>query len=155
MNKYFFRGLLKDENDFAYGGVLQGHGEFSVIFSAKTGKHTSLEIEKRVVRTDTLGQYVQVDDKNNKMIFEGDVVKVRCSQLEYECCGAVVFDDGAFYIKYRSKNSNEIVYHQLVNNQVFYSEDGQEPQELNYSYEVLGNIYQNPELLKESEAIES
>lgn len=75
-----------------------------------------------------LMQYTGLKDKNGKEIYEGDLVKGKTDiferlvgSIEYAGCAYVV-DGVGKYIKIR--------------------------EELNRSYEIIGNIYENPELLE-------
>lgn len=74
-----------------------------------------------------LVSFVGLKDKNNKEIYEGDIVKTSSG-----LCNEVVFEDGAFWIE--SKICGVLVC------------DSYESE-----LEVIGNIYENPELLGESE----
>lgn len=70
-------------------------------------------------------QYVELQDKNGKEIYEGDKYKID-DQIYI-----VVFDDGAFWSEWIPNKSRALLYgHTHVS-------------------EVIGNIYENPELLKE------
>ena len=55
---------------WVYGGVLQGPGDFSIIY----GGENLGDIEKHTVYTDTIGQYTGRDVKTGK-VFEGDIGK--------------------------------------------------------------------------------
>lgn len=71
------------------------------------------------VDLETVGQYTGLKDKNGKKIFEGDIVRY----IDNDLIEYVEFIDGVFFA-------------------------GSE--ELRYAYcEVIGNIYDNPELLEE------
>jgi uncharacterized phage protein (TIGR01671 family) len=88
-----------------------------------------------------LMQFTGLLDKNGKEIYEGDVVRYITrsyggfSDVDVTVTGKVYFDYGSFEIKVIYKEPPR-----LVNNL----------SKLNYKYsiEVIGNIYENPELLE-------
>lgn len=88
-----------------------------------------------------LMQYTGLKDKNGKEIYEGDIVKIHKHSYDYgfkeDEIGQIKFLDGAFGF-YREKTKNEYYFNDLS------TENGYG--ELEY-YEVIGNIYENPELL--------
>ena len=82
---------------------------------------------------ETVGQYTGLTDKNGKKIFEDDIVKVTDDNGEMNVCscgiGYVLFYDGVWYI------ADEV-------------NDGLYDVSKIYYIEVIGNIHDNPELLK-------
>jgi len=83
------------------------------------------------VLPETVSQYTGLTDKNGVKIFEGCI----CNCREYECFGKIIYneDDAGFYF--------DVMY-----------EDGGFGEEHLYDYddelEVIGNIFDNPELLE-------
>ncbi len=121
--KVFMDGRPVDAN-WVYGGIFQGKGDFSVIYTYEP-------IEKRPVYTDTVGQYTGIDDKNGKKIFEDDILKF--GKYLY----VVEWEDGslcAFQKNYLKDGISESYKPVRV-----LADDGAE---------VIGNIYENPELLE-------
>lgn len=76
------------------------------------------------VNPETVGQYAGLKDKNGTKIFEGDIILLRGDEEPYQ----VVFDESCFHVY-----DSSVCY--VMNN--FYD----------YEMEVIGNIYDNPELL--------
>lgn len=152
MREIKFRGKrLYDENkDWKYG--------FYYLFKDNTGKefHNILNDEEQVavnqygstvpvftnVDKNTLGQYTGLHDKNGKEIYEGDIVLYEDWERCWEGGGNDSFINKGI-IEYIEDNCcfNVTEKETITNEDVFY--------EGNETLEVIGNIYDNPELLKE------
>lgn len=122
------------DSNWVYGGVSaiteDKEGDFSIIYQ------TEPVIEKFPVYTYTVSQYTGLMDENGKKIFEGDVVFVKgkdgCSGQVDTGIGEIIFLEGLWYIDGRVQN-------------VLYDIDRC------FQIEVIGNIYDNPELLEVEE----
>lgn len=83
---------------------------------------------------ETVGQYIELPDKNGKKIFEGDICKVTLFIFEgedrhYLC--EVCFDCGLFV--FRERSDFYILFVDIY--------------DFETDVEVIGNIYDNPELI--------
>ena len=108
---------------WVYGGVLQGPGDFSIIY----GGENLGDIEKHTVYTDTIGQYIGLTDKNGVKIFEGDIVRGRFAHRNI--IGQIVYGgDATFFIQRGG------LYGIGLNNASDW-------------VSVMGNIHDNPELI--------
>ena len=76
----------------------------------------------------TLGQYTGRVDKNGKRVFEGDIVKAHDILDDFDFIGCVEFENCSFVIV-----ADDVM--------LFY-------RWTDYEVEVIGNIYDNPELLE-------
>ena len=112
--------------DWVYGLLteVENYAGFSVM--ANTNGIVGIEVDKQ-----TIGQYTGLTDKNGKKIFEGDKVKYRNSIFE------VRLYNGCWVI-WNHKHEYEFEKYHFLST---YAD----------LIEVIGNIYDNPELLKESE----
>lgn len=81
-------------------------------------------------------QFTGIKDKNDKEIYEGDIVKFADLELAMKPAGVVCFSDGKFFVK--DWEFDDGSYH-IVD---FY--DYNIPYR---DFEVIGNIHENPELL--------
>lgn len=100
----------------------------------------------------TIGQYIGLTDKNGQKIFEGDIVKFvnHIDEIYNEEIGVCVFeqDECNFVLQRKVKNpenchiSTSISTVYLISNRTYSKECW---------YEVIGNIHDNPELMKGEE----
>lgn len=135
MPELLFRGLhirtgekvnLKGEpvpGVWVYGGVFQGKGERSIIYSYDP-------IQKYPVYSETVGQYTGETDKNDTKIFDGDVIRYN----RYDV-GTEKWYVGTMLVKYTILDLHELhlkMHDYFVKN-----------------IEVIGNIHDNPELLND------
>jgi hypothetical protein len=117
----------KVPSNWVYGGICQGKGDFSIIYGSMDMK-LEQPTEKRVVYTDTIGQYTGLTDKNGTKIFEGDIVKV--TLVDGEEIGLIGWSDIGSSFKFASPDGTA------------YGID------VTDIFEIIGNIYDNPELLR-------
>ena len=126
MREILFRAKTIDSNEWIYGYYLKGKDKTYIAIKERENE-AGWDIEE--VIPETVGQYTGLKDKNGKMIFEGDIVT-----------GLFNYNKITGYIKYGSDCTFYIerngLYGILLNN----AEDW---------LEVIGNIHDNKELLKE------
>lgn len=139
MREIIFRGKRIDNGEWVegfYAKTIQGNSViFNTIDECPCGFCMEMfdSIKNYVVIPETVGQYTGLTDKNGKKIFEGDIIVIRSCrehpvlvkfiEFSWQC----VIPNVDAYIHYR---------HRLENNDT--------------KYEVIGNIHDNPELIKEA-----
>lgn len=129
MREILFRGKDEDSGFWCYGDLSYGKdGKPYIGFWGHNGYLV------RCVLPETVGQFIVMTDKNNKKIFEGDIVfdgykktVAYVAYLQQEC---------GFVLVYQSYDSRMGHRHRGC----FYDQD--------ILLEVIGNIYDNPELLE-------
>lgn len=120
---------------WAEGGIFQGAGCYSIIYGTEEGENLSTaNINRHVVYTDTVGQYTGLRDKNGKRIFEGDYLTLAGTSRP-GMPGIVVWHSPACAFVIQRNGYSSI--------QLDKDESGR--------YEVVGNRWDNPELLPEME----
>ena len=139
MREILFRGKRLDNGEWAYGypvGWQNEEGDISIVDSRfgacidESGNLMMLEAPF-VAKVDpsTVGQYTGLTDKNGKKIFEGDIV------LRHDKKAEVRYQPSEFVLVFPDNP-----YPQCGLLDTSY---------LNENKEVIGNIHDNPELLKE------
>lgn len=138
MRKILFRGKRIDNNEWTYGDLIQD-GRGYVGMWAQTPSAVNYEVESK-----TIGEYTGCTDKNGKRVFEGDILRVElCGETGSRICPVYfgeyidadsVFDDYrciGFYVK-TSDGCGNIGF--LLTGE--------------FKFEIVGNVYDNPELLE-------
>ena len=133
MRKILFRGkrLNDEENDWAYGSYVKQYDCDMIYFP--TAESDGFDYAHII--PETVGQYTGLTDKNGKKIFEGDIVATDITRPYL----IVEFRDGCFM--FNCNDGGEDYYDIML-------PICKEPHNEYEHGEVIGNIHDNPELLK-------
>lgn len=146
MRSYKFRGkrLDNEKGDWVYGDLLHIAGGCLIYFGSDTdtaepdienGSSVAVELlndEIAVVDPDTIGQFTGLLDKNGKEIYVGDIVRNKKGTID-----VITYDSLAFNLCVAYAASPNGVCATFFGNNNPLKE-----------LEVIGNIHDNPELLK-------
>ena len=121
MREYEFRGKRVDNGEWVYGGISFQHNK-AFIYTDDLPYDNTVEIDPA-----TVGQYIGRKDKNNKKVWEGDLVRCRDSYEPLTFQGKVSFDNASFFVK---------------------TDTGGHYRWMDYEVEVIGNIFDNIEPLE-------
>ncbi len=135
-----FRGK-KSNGRWVYGSLVVSENIAPAIYY-EGGKGVAKQLDWCYVKPDSIGQYTGLKDKNGNKIFEGDIVRFSyitdgVKPIEIECLAKVVFEDGSFMIKCVKGHVHNSMQRALFAMDYF-----------NIKVEVVGNVIDNPELIK-------
>ena len=126
MREFLFRGKTKSGKWVEGNGIIQGQDTISY----SRWVDISNDKERYEVAPETIGQYTDLTDKNGKKIFEGDILQNP---------KGVVFN----------KQYKGVVTYSFAFGKYVAAYDDVEFEACDFPYlEVIGNIYDNPELLE-------
>ena len=139
MREILFRGKCVDmgywvEGFYAYLYACKGHKSHRIYTGYSETDCGVYYPDWCEVDTTTVGQFTGLTDKNGKKIFEGDIV--RCISMTDMANMVVIFEDGEFRMVLCERYKNYIPGCGFYAIRCF-------------DKEVIGNIHDNPELLKE------
>lgn len=154
MREILFRGNRVDNGEWIEGSLIDWGNDGSQVYIIPFSKNaTSLSLAQWVnsfgiaVIPETVGQFTGLTDKNGKKIFEGDIVCTRYGTGEICCSGDVQFSHGVYGAEWLGNKKNKSMvggWGQLHNLRRF-------DDDIINDIEVIGNIYDNPELLEDEE----
>lgn len=104
------------------------------------------------VDPETVGQYTGMTDKNGKRIFEGDIVRIERAEWGFDGMstnyrteqGVIAYDDWGMVGLVVDKYENRPVWSD------FFHVCGLTDRVHDWSFEVIGNIHDNPELIADA-----
>ena len=136
MREILFRGQTRKKGEkvdmggnpinsnWVYGGIFPANKDRAIIYQIEP------TVEKFSVYAETVGQYTGLTDKNGKKIYEGDIIQ----SLETKETAVVQWFPEHFAFMVWCKSSNEVGFlYECTKSNI----------------EVIGNIYDNPEVLKQ------
>lgn len=135
MREIKFRGM-KNNGDWVYGGITSAaHSPKNKIQIVSARFYEGHEEHEHFifinVKEETVGQYTGLEDKSGNGIFEDDII-----QTETGAIGVIKFAGGGFVCGIAA---NAFSKYPRIDSIEYAVEAG---------IKVIGNIYQNPELLK-------
>ena len=153
MREILFRGKRTDNGEWIYGDLMQNVDCIKIREQEKDVKHIAKSFE---IDLETVGQYTDLADKNGKRIFEGDIIRYTFDSPDDPTAtenGLKVRTGRIFWSDWRASfavtagrnlsaalNNDVAVY--VRGRQVYEYVRGAN------TVEVIGNIHDNPELLK-------
>lgn len=142
MREILFRGKRVDNGEWVEGYYVCVGNKYHYILSGKIDLLNGVGFEKYEVIPETVSQYPGLTDKNGKKTFEHAIVTDKKTGIVgvivsgiYEECPEYYADHNGYYIKWIDKSFKPQLNFWCRNKYI----------------EVIGNIFDNPELLESEE----
>lgn len=152
MREIELRGKSLVTNNWVYGNYIidkWGDSNNEIIYGILQDRTAPDYLKNWIpvrVNPNTVGQYTGLKDKNDKKVFEGDVIRMHYFFDNYDPSSLGAFEDEAEIIGIVKCELLDGFYVETVDDHsICYLQWVEEPVE---ELEVLGNIYDNPELLE-------
>lgn len=132
--EFKFRTFDKQKKRMVYKALFD-HNWYYTHKNDENGCNIAYEFEphKQYNLSEPVMQYIELQDKNNKEIYEGDILK-----FEDGLIGVVVFNGGAFSCDMWSKSNPSPLYHWYNFCNIGCSK---------ITPEIIGNVYENPDII--------
>lgn len=124
MREILFRAKRVDNGEWIYGHYVHQYGADMIYLPNGTDREYGFDYYH--INHETIGQYTGLTDKNGKKIFEGDIINIEYPMTTIKC--AVVEYVGSAFVGGTDCDAWDLDNY--------------------YALEVIGNIHDNPELLK-------
>lgn len=136
MREILFRGKNIKGGQFIYGDLRQDKDLETTYISGYSYYAGTLGTEREPfeyeVDPDTVGQYTGIKDINREQIFDGDIISIQPYTLENAMYKNAI-------VKWCSKSAS---FQILIGSEIRYFDEIS-----NEAFEVIGNIYDNPNLV--------
>jgi uncharacterized phage protein (TIGR01671 family) len=147
MREILFRGKRCDNGEWVQGYYIRAehhwhnhgiHKDWITLGASANGGWFALH-NKYAVKSETVGQFTGLTDKNGKKIFEGDIVRVLGNQQvddwkNVDYVALIAFLDGGFCAIDGTVEEHGFRRYALAR--------------MDFSLEIIGNQFDNPELLE-------
>lgn len=151
MREILFRGKRVDNGEWVYGDLIKDYlsGQYfihpygdSANESDKVGEEGCLRFFSFEVIPETICEYTGLTDKNGNKIFEGDIIKVVTEDTHEERFIEVGIGE------FTDDGSGDLFIGAYLKYDGFTVSAGQIKECGSNGVEIIGNIYDNPELLE-------
>ena len=136
-----YRGF--DSREWRYGDL--EYNRKNDVAQIHTYKDDGSYNKQYLVDPYTVGEFTGMRDKHGRKIFEGDIVRKRDLTFGLKFDGVVVYNSEIGCFRIHSENNGVTMRMGFEASDVY--NDGKCTVPVKYEYEVIGNVYDNPELL--------
>ena len=159
MRELLFRGKSIETGEWVFGGVCDYQSGTSIFvvnhFDGSPSEPPYTDLDEIDVKTTTVGQFTGLTDKNGTKIFEGDIVKTQpvfdkpySKTRKGECLIGVVKYRTSSFSNSDAQNYGQVYAANWIVDVVDWKGKNYYAWTLFYNCEVVGNVYDNPELLE-------